>query len=137
MSIPITIIILDSLKTHGFSRVMKHNESGIPSSNKPTTLVVGYKEDVIYNIVPVMDEIIIGLSLCTIEKSLQFIGIFNHLFNTLKNLLKPYFKSDYRLLKRPVIEDLRMYFAYIPDHFIAHNYLCSAAFYEARVYACL
>ncbi|MFA4819448.1 MAG: hypothetical protein WC613_00645 [Candidatus Aenigmatarchaeota archaeon] len=26
---------------------MKHNESGIPSSNKPTTLVVGYKEDVI------------------------------------------------------------------------------------------
>ncbi|MFA4820470.1 MAG: hypothetical protein WC613_05960 [Candidatus Aenigmatarchaeota archaeon] len=42
-----TTIILDSLKTHGFSRAMKHNESGIPSSNKPTTLVVGYKEDVI------------------------------------------------------------------------------------------
>ncbi|MFA4820161.1 MAG: hypothetical protein WC613_04350 [Candidatus Aenigmatarchaeota archaeon] len=29
---------------------MKHNESGIPSSNKPTTLVVGYKEDVISEI---------------------------------------------------------------------------------------
>ncbi|MFA4820208.1 MAG: hypothetical protein WC613_04615 [Candidatus Aenigmatarchaeota archaeon] len=41
------MIILDSLKTHGFSRAMKHNESWIPSSNKPTTLVVGYKEDVI------------------------------------------------------------------------------------------
>ena len=41
------MVILDSLKTHGFSRVLKHDESGIPSSNKPTTLVVGYKEDVI------------------------------------------------------------------------------------------
>ena len=51
-------IILDSLKTHGFSRVMweklcfscterlsvflvKHNESGIPSSHKPAVLTAG------------------------------------------------------------------------------------------------
>ena len=43
-------IILDSLKTHDFGRVMKYNESGIPSSNKPTTLVVGYKEDMIFRL---------------------------------------------------------------------------------------
>jgi hypothetical protein len=60
--------ILDSLKTHDFSRVMqgeaklllhrktlgvflvKHNESGIPSSSKPPTLVGGYKEDAMANV---------------------------------------------------------------------------------------
>ncbi|MFA4820514.1 MAG: hypothetical protein WC613_06180 [Candidatus Aenigmatarchaeota archaeon] len=39
---------------------MKHNESGIPSSNKPTTLVVGYKEDVIADQLNILDITQVG-----------------------------------------------------------------------------
>jgi len=48
------------LKTAIFRWQMKHNESGIPSSNKPTTLVVGYKEDVIVNQVKILDILRLG-----------------------------------------------------------------------------